>query len=225
MLYHMQPSAKVKQLVLKNDIKAIKIIIHSCISPLFLEHDDKSKCERTTFADIQPTHVSFNNLILNTGRQNQLASDGRTLSCAWSFFEKPCALNLTPNPVGSFNLQRWLHQDQTDKKSKQNEPAKTKAEQLKSLVAQYGGFAAAVHIILSLASLGFFYLLVSSGIDIVAIFQKMGIELSSTLGEASNLLIAYTVHKVIMPVRISLTVVTVPVLVRYFRKLGYLKKK
>nr|XP_002129529.1 protein FAM210B, mitochondrial isoform X1 [Ciona intestinalis] len=164
---------------------------------------------------------------VNAKENNKLFSrqfSSMTVKHDWN--KRNTSLKVKSVAAGKIDFQRFFNKDhnKSNDASSNKVTDQTKPEQLKLLIAQYGGFAGVVHIVLSLTSLGFFYLLVSSGIDVVAIFGKMGIELSSTLGGASNLLIAYTLHKVIMPLRISLTVVTVPMLVRYFRRIGYFKK-
>lgn len=41
--------------------------------------------------------------------------------------------------------------------------------------------------------------------------------------EASNFVVAYALHKMLAPVRIGITLAAVPVIVRYLRKIGFLK--
>ncbi|XP_013399297.1 protein FAM210B, mitochondrial-like, partial [Lingula anatina] len=83
------------------------------------------------------------------------------------------------------------------------------------------------HVSLSLASLGGFYLAVTSGIDMVGLLTKIGIGTqyleSGVLTGASTFVIAYAVHKVFAPVRIAITLSVTPFLVRYLRNIGLLK--
>ncbi|XP_076825643.1 uncharacterized protein C18orf19 homolog A-like isoform X2 [Clavelina lepadiformis] len=137
------------------------------------------------------------------------------------------------NIYGLYEAKRWYRtshslasndsQKQEDLSPNDGNPA-SKANQLKKVFAIYGSFGIAFHIVTSLVSLGICYLIVSSGVDVVGILSKYGIEVSSIAGGASTMVIAYAVHKLLMPIRISITVVSVTVLVRYLRRLGYLKK-
>lgn len=65
-----------------------------------------------------------------------------------------------------------------------------------------------------------------SGIDIVGLLQRFEF-VSSSLNKsaigASNFVIAYAVHKIFAPVRISLTLASAPFIVRYMRSKGFLK--
>merc|ERR1712083_904924 len=106
--------------------------------------------------------------------------------------------------------------------SQQPQQPISKKEQLKRAVSQYSSTVIVFHVSISLASLGFFYLLVSSGVDVVSLVEKapiIGDKLkgSSVATNASTFVMAYAVHKVFAPVRISITLGSVPLLVRYLR--------
>ncbi|XP_003223790.1 protein FAM210B, mitochondrial [Anolis carolinensis] len=102
-----------------------------------------------------------------------------------------------------------------------------KSQQLKKVFKEYGAVAVAFHVGISLMSLGMFYLAVSSGVDMTAILFKLGFDESLVQSKlaagTSTFLLAYAVHKLFAPVRISITLVSVPFLVRYFRKIGFFK--
>lgn len=107
----------------------------------------------------------------------------------------------------------------------QKEPL-TKKEQLKKAFKDYGSTVIVFHIGISLISLGGFYLLVSSGLDVFALVEKLGFSADSIgkLGaNASTFVVAYAIHKVFAPVRISITLFSTPFIVRYLRGRGILK--
>ncbi|XP_004858074.1 protein FAM210B [Heterocephalus glaber] len=112
--------------------------------------------------------------------------------------------------------------DGGSKKSKQS-----KSQQLKKIFQEYGAVGIALHIGVSLLSLGLFYMVVSSGVDMSAILLKLGFKESLVQSEmaagASTFVVAYAIHKLFAPVRISITLVSVPFIVRYFRKVGLFK--
>ncbi|XP_047202948.1 protein FAM210B, mitochondrial isoform X2 [Girardinichthys multiradiatus] len=103
----------------------------------------------------------------------------------------------------------------------------SKAQQLKKVFKEYGAVGVSFHIGISLMSLGMFYLLISSGIDMTAMLYKLGFseELvqSKMAAGTSTFVLAYAIHKLFAPVRMSITVVSVPLIVRYFRKTGLFK--
>ncbi|XP_020492428.2 protein FAM210B, mitochondrial [Labrus bergylta] len=103
----------------------------------------------------------------------------------------------------------------------------TKAQQLKKVFKEYGAVGVSFHITISLMSLGMFYLLISSGIDMAALLCKVGfseaIVRSKMAAGTSTFVLAYAVHKLFAPVRMSVTLVCVPLIVRYFRKTGLFK--
>lgn len=75
----------------------------------------------------------------------------------------------------------------------------------------------------------FFFLY--SGLDVAAILKYMGMKTASSslansvTAGASTFVIAYAVHKVFAPLRISITLASAPFIVRYLRKRGFLKPK
>ncbi|XP_075032576.1 protein FAM210B, mitochondrial [Mixophyes fleayi] len=102
-----------------------------------------------------------------------------------------------------------------------------KTQQLKRVFKEYGAVAVSFHVGISLVSLGIFYVLVSSGLDVTSLLVKIGfseaVVQSKLAAGTSTFVLAYAIHKLFAPVRISITVVSVPFLVRYFRKIGFFK--
>ncbi|NXP41102.1 F210B protein, partial [Leiothrix lutea] len=102
-----------------------------------------------------------------------------------------------------------------------------KSQQLKQVFKEYGAVGVSFHIGISLISLGIFYLAVSSGVDMSTVLLKLGFSEASLQSRmaagTSTFVLAYAVHKLFAPVRISITVVAVPLLVRYCRKVGVFK--
>lgn len=107
------------------------------------------------------------------------------------------------------------------------EKKQSKSQQLKKIFKEYGAVGVSVHVGISLVSLGMFYMVVSSGLDISAILLKLGFKESLVQSKmaagTSTFVVAYAIHKLFAPVRISITLVSVPFIVRYFRKVGLFK--
>uniref|UniRef100_A0A8V0YR93 Family with sequence similarity 210 member B n=1 Tax=Gallus gallus TaxID=9031 RepID=A0A8V0YR93_CHICK len=100
-----------------------------------------------------------------------------------------------------------------------------KSQQLKQVFKQYGAVGVSFHVGISLISLGIFYVAVSRcGLYILF---KLGFSESSLQSKmaagTSTFVLAYAIHKLFAPVRISITVVSVPFVVRYCRKIGFFK--
>ncbi|KAJ8959552.1 hypothetical protein NQ317_005727 [Molorchus minor] len=120
----------------------------------------------------------------------------------------------------------------------------TRAEKLKKAVKEYGSTVIVFHVGISLMSLGTCYLLVSYvvftvptdegskveelGLDVTKVFAVLGLEdwlsKSQVAASAGTFAVAYAVHKVFAPVRITITLASVPLIVRYLRNIGFLKK-
>ncbi|XP_006141954.2 protein FAM210B, mitochondrial [Tupaia chinensis] len=101
----------------------------------------------------------------------------------------------------------------------------SKSQQLRKVFQEYGAVGVSLHIGISLISLGIFYMVVSSGVDMSAILLKLGFKESLVQSKmaagTSTFVVAYAIHKLFAPVRISITLVSVPLIVRYFRKVSW----
>lgn len=66
-----------------------------------------------------------------------------------------------------------------------------------------------------------------SGIDMSAVLLKLGFQESLVQSKMAagtgTFVVAYAVHKLFAPVRVSITLVSVPFVVRYFRSVGLFK--
>ncbi|XP_076325570.1 uncharacterized protein LOC143233327 isoform X2 [Tachypleus tridentatus] len=100
-------------------------------------------------------------------------------------------------------------------------------ERLKQAVRDYGSTVVVFHVAISLVSLGGFYTLVKSGVDVGAFLLKIGLSedlVHSKLAVGGGtFVVAYAVHKVFAPARIAITLSATPFIVRYLRKIGFLK--
>ncbi|XP_049632999.1 protein FAM210B, mitochondrial [Suncus etruscus] len=116
---------------------------------------------------------------------------------------------------------------QTNQSSSAEEKKPSKSQQLKKLFQEYGAVGVSLHIGVSLASLGMFYTVVSSGVDMSALLLRLGFQESLVQSKlaagTSTFVVAYAIHKLFAPVRISITLVSAPLLVRYLRKVGFFK--
>lgn len=68
-----------------------------------------------------------------------------------------------------------------------------------------------------------------SGVDMAAVLCKVGfseaVVHSKMAAGTSTFVLAYAIHKLFAPARISITLVSVPLIVRYFRKTGLFKPR
>ncbi|KAH8362501.1 hypothetical protein KR084_010324, partial [Drosophila pseudotakahashii] len=104
----------------------------------------------------------------------------------------------------------------------------SKKVKLKQAFKDYGVSIVAFHIGISLISLGGFYVLVSSGINLVPVLEFLGIgstAIADKVATGSTFVVAYAVHKVFAPARISITLGAAPFIVRYLRSKGFQMSK
>ncbi|RLN90857.1 hypothetical protein BBJ28_00012186 [Nothophytophthora sp. Chile5] len=98
-------------------------------------------------------------------------------------------------------------------------------QRAKTFALEYGRVGIATHMVLSLASFSVIYAGVSSGVDVTAMLDSVGFATSAsdaTTNSAGSFLIAYTIYKVLAPVRWPLTFAVTPVMLRALRRRGYM---
>lgn len=95
-----------------------------------------------------------------------------------------------------------------------NVEGQSKASQAKELLKRYGVAYLITSISLSLISFGLSYALVTSGVDVAAILNKVGLEVTSTNEKVGTVAFAYAAHKAASPIRFPPTVALTPVVAR-----------
>ncbi|KAJ9188629.1 hypothetical protein P3X46_000009 [Hevea brasiliensis] len=98
------------------------------------------------------------------------------------------------------------------------EEKKSKGEQAKELLAKYGGAYLATSITLSLISFSLCYALISAGIDVQALLQKVGISTDETGEKVGTFALAYAAHKAASPIRFPPTVALTPIVASWIGK-------
>ena len=86
------------------------------------------------------------------------------------------------------------------------------------LFKKYGLAYLLTSISLSIASYATCYTLISQGVDVAALLQKVGIHASENANTAGTAAVAYAVHKAASPIRFPPTVALTPVVARWIGK-------
>lgn len=95
------------------------------------------------------------------------------------------------------------------------------SQQLKDIIQKYGKFALYTHISLSLLFYSGFYVLIHyKYIDPMKYLTKLGVNPSSSsiVNTTGDVAMAYVLYKATMPLRISVTAVTIPILVKIMKR-------
>ncbi|XP_031113484.1 uncharacterized protein LOC116017096 [Ipomoea triloba] len=103
-------------------------------------------------------------------------------------------------------------------KDEDNQESKSKGDQAKELLAKYGGAYLATSITLSLISFGLCYALISAGVDVQALLQKVGISPNETGEKVGTFALAYAAHKAASPIRFPPTVALTPIVASWIGK-------
>ncbi|GLT48671.1 hypothetical protein SLA2020_222810 [Shorea laevis] len=100
----------------------------------------------------------------------------------------------------------------------EDEKKKSKGDQAKELLAKYGGAYLATSITLSLISFTICYALISAGVDVQALLQKVGISANETGEKVGTFALAYAAHKAASPIRFPPTVALTPIVASWIGK-------
>uniref|UniRef100_A0A7S4C1E1 DUF1279 domain-containing protein n=1 Tax=Chrysotila carterae TaxID=13221 RepID=A0A7S4C1E1_CHRCT len=84
------------------------------------------------------------------------------------------------------------------------------------LLKQYGGAYLVTSISLALISFSLCYFAIDRGVDVAALLQRVGIEVSTTSETMGTVGIAYAIHKAASPIRFPPTVALTPIVARKF---------
>ncbi|KAK9304966.1 hypothetical protein QLX08_003890 [Tetragonisca angustula] len=121
-----------------------------------------------------------------------------------------------------------LANDKNQKGIKETPQELSQREKFKILAKEYGITVVIFHIGISLISLAACYAAVARGIDLKPIvhfiFNIENEQIEAYVGNSSTFLVAYGMHKLLVPLRFSISIGGSPFLVRYLRKIGLLKR-
>ncbi|OVA07114.1 protein of unknown function DUF1279 [Macleaya cordata] len=118
-----------------------------------------------------------------------------------------------------FGLEAGLWKIFSSKEGEKEENGeKSKGNQAKELLAKYGGAYLATSITLSLISFSLCYVLISAGVDVPALLQKVGISANETGEKVGTFALAYAAHKAASPIRFPPTVALTPIVAGWIGK-------
>nr|GFD38636.1 transmembrane protein C20orf108 family [Tanacetum cinerariifolium] len=80
---------------------------------------------------------------------------------------------------------------------------------------KYGGAYLATSITLSLISFSLCYALISAGVDVQSLLQKVGISANETGEKVGTFALAYAAHKAASPIRFPPTVALTPIVANW----------
>ena len=86
------------------------------------------------------------------------------------------------------------------------------------LLKKYGAAYLATSITLAIISYALCYLLVSTGVDVAALLEKVGLQSTTAAANTGTAAIAYAVHKAASPIRFPPTVVLTPIVAVWLGK-------
>ncbi|KAI3723621.1 hypothetical protein L2E82_35366 [Cichorium intybus] len=109
-----------------------------------------------------------------------------------------------------FSSKEEVEEDENVKKSKGN--------QAKELLTKYGGAYLVTSITLSLISFSLCYALITAGVDVQALLQKVGISANETGEKVGTFALAYAAHKAASPIRFPPTVALTPIVASWIGK-------
>ncbi|XP_020279630.1 uncharacterized protein LOC109852669 isoform X2 [Pseudomyrmex gracilis] len=157
----------------------------------------------------------------------------RKLSCKATNTLTSTLLQVTYQPIHITEMSYSTNASEAQKDAEKGQltPQKiammSKRDRFRLMLRDYGATLFVFHITISLICLGSCYVVVISGVDVMPFVQKItggNEDFDKIMKTSTDFILAYTIHKLLAPVRISITLGVTPILVRYLRRIGLLKK-
>ncbi|KAF5767900.1 hypothetical protein HanRHA438_Chr14g0641051 [Helianthus annuus] len=117
-----------------------------------------------------------------------------------------------------YGLEVGLWKIFSSKEDEEGDGKKSKGDQAKELLTKYGGAYLATSITLSLISFSLCYALITAGVDVPALLQKVGISAGETGEKVGTFALAYAAHKAASPIRFPPTVALTPIVASWIGK-------
>eukprot|EP00124_Ichthyophonus_hoferi_P001614 Ihof_evm14s88 gene=Ihof_evmTU14s88 len=96
-------------------------------------------------------------------------------------------------------------------------------DRLRHMIGQYGKVTLGVYLAIDVISLGSFYTLVKSGVDVSGLITMMGLSNSKWMTPgASTAVVAFAAHKLFSPIRLLMTLGLTPYVVKVLQRMNYL---
>jgi Protein of unknown function (DUF1279) len=95
-------------------------------------------------------------------------------------------------------------------------PEDEKKVKPQDLLKKYGPAYLVTSIVLAIISYTICYFMISTGVDVVSLLEKIGIKSSVAAANTGTAAIAYAIHKAASPIRFPPTVVLTPIVARWF---------
>ncbi|KAH7561293.1 hypothetical protein ACOSQ2_016283 [Xanthoceras sorbifolium] len=134
--------------------------------------------------------------------------------------EKPTSSGSADEITKKYGLEAGLWQIFSSKNegNEEGEKKKSKGDQAKELLTKYGGAYLATSITLSLISFSLCYALITAGVDVPALLQKVGISTNEAGEKVGTFALAYAAHKAASPIRFPPTVALTPIVASWIGK-------
>lgn len=134
--------------------------------------------------------------------------------------EKTEAQSSAEEVTKKYGLEAGLWKIFTSKEegNEEGDGEKSKGNQAKELLAKYGGAYLATSITLSLISFTLCYTLISAGVDVSVLLQKVGISTNEASEKVGTFALAYAAHKAASPIRFPPTVALTPIVASWIGK-------
>jgi hypothetical protein len=94
----------------------------------------------------------------------------------------------------------------------------TKMDSAKKLLKKYGSAYLVTSISLSIVSISLCYALISAGVDVPGLLDRVGLTVTSTSEKFGTFALAYAAHKAMSPIRFPPTVALTPVVAGWLGK-------
>ncbi|CAI9785843.1 unnamed protein product [Fraxinus pennsylvanica] len=173
--------------------------------------------------------ATFSSLLLNNGKSCSFYTSNSSSKSSVSRFRIRAVKEKTEEIKNNSSAEEitqkygleagiWKIFSSKGEENDENKEKKSKGDQAKELLAKYGGAYLATSITLSLISFGLCYALITAGVDVQTLLQKIGISTNETGEKVGAFALAYAAHKAASPIRFPPTVALTPIVASWIGK-------
>lgn len=134
---------------------------------------------------------------------------------------------LSYNPRTLFILHSPKRLFSTEKsnieKPEPNQQSTTLLDRTRMFFKKYGRVGLGVYLFVSSGTFITIYSLIHAGVDVAKVIEWIGLPIPKWSEKASTLIIAYTIYKILLPIRLMVSAGLTPYIMKYLKRINWIK--
>lgn len=108
-------------------------------------------------------------------------------------------------------------------KPEPNQQPTTLLDRTRIFFKKYGKVGLGVYLLVSSSTFITIYSLIHAGVDVAKLIEWLGLPVPKWSEKASTLIIAYTIYKILLPIRLMVSAALTPPIMKYLKRINWIK--